>query len=91
LRRSDSVRCGAGCTTAAVCDALDHNLADLFFDPDEPWVELGLDGGGAPTAPPVGVPCSPGKVTSADGAAESGEDAADLRHAVYAELLGALN
>src|SRR5262245_44215466 len=33
------VHCHAGCTTDEVCDRLDHNVADLFLDADEPWVD----------------------------------------------------
>jgi hypothetical protein len=34
------LNCKAGCTGQEVCDRLDHDTADLFFDPDEPQVEV---------------------------------------------------
>jgi len=82
--------CKAGCTVAAVCDALDVTAADLFLEADDPWVEVDaeftiLDSGPTTDAPGAGVmPQSGGKT-------DTGERPADaLRNAVYAELLAAL-
>jgi hypothetical protein len=33
------VRCSAGCATEEVCDRIDHDVADLFLDADDLWVD----------------------------------------------------
>jgi hypothetical protein len=80
------VRCSAGCTAEAVYDRLDHAVSDLFFDADEPWVEVDA-GFTAPDADEGHDPSAPGA-----GAADTGAATADaaLRHSVYCELLGCL-
>src|SRR5262245_43492012 len=69
------VNCKAGCTTEAICDRLDHDLADLFFDVTEPWVQRN----GECAATDTGAP--PGAEELATQVAADGE----LRHAVYTE------
>src|SRR5262245_49846306 len=56
------VKCNADCTHDEVCDRLDHPVADLFFDEDEPWIDadgdLGLATPGEALAAQTGAPAS---------------------------------
>jgi hypothetical protein len=77
------VRCNAGCDARAVCDRLDHPLADLFFDADEPLVEADgePDAGGAPEAASVNGQAAAGGTAPAD---------PSFRRAAYEGLLARL-
>jgi hypothetical protein len=78
------VHCGAGCTAQEVCDRLDHDVADLFFDPDDEGVDtpagLGIFEAGAE------LDAAPPKGEGADGKAPD----LDQRHDMYSDLLGRL-
>lgn len=78
------IHCGAGCTTQAVCDSLDHQVADLFFDVDDEWVDADADLKEERTSPnpEVEPPAEP-----EDGGAET---AANLRHDIYSAFLSRL-
>ncbi len=76
------LNCKAGCDCGAICDALDHHPADLFFAAAEPWVDADT-GASAATVPdgphqPTVIACA-GKPPDLD-----------IRHTVYAALLAAL-
>jgi hypothetical protein len=80
------LNCKAGCTAQAVCDRLDHDLADLFLGADDPWVAvdaeynvLNDETAPAPQAPEEEAPKA--DVATGDGG---------IRHDVYADLLGHL-
>jgi hypothetical protein len=65
-----------------ICDRLDHPVADLFFAPDDPWVDADGDVNlVAADAEPVDAAPEPEQV--------DGQPAADsnVRHAVYSDLL----
>jgi hypothetical protein len=80
------LRCGAGCAFRDICDRIDHDQSDLFFDADEPWVEIDgdlnvLDALETPTSEAL----KPNKPKTDMNAGE-----AELRHAIYTELLASL-
>src|SRR5262245_25376543 len=78
--------CRAGCPTASICDRLDHDLADLFFNEDEPLVELdgSIDGESANVTMVITVMGEESPVVG------TVPDNLDLRHAVYGDLLAGL-
>src|SRR5262249_40627430 len=80
------IRCGAGCPTGQICQRIDHDMSDLFLGADEPWVEANgdLNTVDAATSP------APEGVTQAEPEAQAPAGDGPLRHAVYAELLAAL-
>jgi hypothetical protein len=96
------IRCNAGCTPEEVCNRLDHAVADLFFDGDEPWIDAdgaagALDGAEDPHGAADGdhdgaavgqvAAVQPG-CTALTATAQATDEM--LRHAVYAGLLGQL-
>jgi hypothetical protein len=84
------LNCKGGCTCQAVCDRLDHAVADLNYASDEPWVEVDdsfdiIDSGITSTEPSPRSGGAPGRVVAAESHAE---DLA-LRNEVYTVLLNA--
>jgi hypothetical protein len=77
------VSCNAGCTTNEVCDRLDHPVADLFFDGDEPWIDLDCDLDSTGVAHDVDV--RPGACAS--GAADPATVDEESHHIIYTRLL----
>jgi hypothetical protein len=80
------VHCGAGCTVEAICDVLDVAVADLFFDPDDEWIDLDGEAQGADACQlhgGINITVPGGAKAPSDGPAAS----PDLRGAVYSELL----
>jgi len=78
------LNCKAGCTVQAVCDRLDHDIADLFFGADESTVDWDL-----------GVAVTGDMVTNVASGQEPTVSApvvgnSNLRQAVYKDLLAAL-
>jgi hypothetical protein len=89
------IKCNAGCATREVCSRLDHDLRDLFFARDEPWVEvdddLSIVGEATSAQPPTdpiadSAPAAPLPPPEPTGGAAS--DAAP--HEVYSQLLAGL-
>src|SRR5262249_32857813 len=77
------LNCKAGCTAESICDRLDHDVADLFFDEAEPLVELDglLDGESANVTMAITAMGGESPVVG------TVLDTLDLHHAVYITLL----
>jgi hypothetical protein len=71
------LNCKGGCSAEAVCNSLDHDVNDLFFDGDEPWVDLEEEL--APADIATGPPVLPQPVVLAG--------TEDLRDSIYVQLL----
>jgi hypothetical protein len=76
------VHCNADCRLEEICDRLDLAVADLFFDEDDELIDLDCEvqNDGVGTAPPAG----------AEGPAAIAAPGAELRNAVYTDLLSQL-
>ena len=77
------VRCAAGCTGEAVCDAIDFHVADLFLDDNDPVVGAPPADSGTPLTITVDGPAT--AATPPD-AGRPG----DVRNEVYSSLLDIL-
>lgn len=77
------IRCNADCSTQAICDRLDHDVADLFYSADEPRVDWTLAASSCHNSAPASADMvEPGMTASAADSC--------LRQHVYQDLLDKL-
>jgi hypothetical protein len=79
------IRCNAGCTAEQICNALDHDQADLFYSPQDGLVDWETGAPANSNAPPPAEPSAP--VTTEQPATVADDS---FRNTVYLALLQSL-